>query len=280
MPKDAPTENLYAEIEDRLRPLARPLPPPRPGDWLAENREKGQTFRQYLSARPVRRDRELNNIYLCELGEFDEHQRRVLKQSREYLSLFFDVPVQIRRRVPFSDISARAKRKHPQTGAKQLNVAYILHELLRPDRPENTLAYLALTARDLWPGRGWSFVFGQASLRQRVGVFSIHRNGYPGKSEKAYRLCLRRTLSTATHETGHILTMQHCTSFACLMNGVNHLEEADSSPLTLCPVCLRKLLWNLQAEPVPYLNRLETFCREHGLAEAGWYAKAAAALQT
>jgi hypothetical protein len=40
---------------------------------------------------------------------------------------------------------------------------------------------------------------------------------------------------------------------------------ADSRPMHLCPVCLRKLLWNLQAEPVPYLRRLEAFCRGNGL---------------
>ena len=69
------------------------------------------------------------------------------------------------------------------------------------------LAYLALTASDLWPGQGWNFVFGEASLRQRIGVWSIYRNGDP---ETDFQLCLRRTLSTASHETGHILGMAHC----------------------------------------------------------------------
>jgi archaemetzincin len=90
--------------------------------------------------------------------------------------------------------------------------------------------------------------------------------------------CLRRTLATATHGAGHILTMKHCTAFRCLMNGSNHQEERDRRPLHPCPVCLRKLLWNLQAEPVPYLRGLEEFSREHGLDEAGWYARAAEAL--
>jgi archaemetzincin len=62
------------------------------------------------------------------------------------------------------------------------------------------------------------------------------------------------------------------------MNGSNHQEERDRRPLHLCPVCLRKLLWNLQAEPVPYLKRLGAFCRERGLEEAGWYRAAVAAL--
>jgi archaemetzincin len=133
---------------------------------------------------------------------------------------------------------------------------YVLREVLESDRPDDALAYLALTASDLWPGEGWNFVFGQANLRQRVGVWSIYRNGDPAAGEGAYRLCLRRTLATVTHETGHILTMKHGTAFRFLMDGSNHQQERDSWPLHLCPVCLRKLLWNLQAEPVTYLKRL------------------------
>jgi archaemetzincin len=67
--------------------------------------------------------------------------------------------------------------------------------------------------------------------------------------ETDFHLCLRRTLSTASHETGHILGMAHCTAYSCLMNGSNHQEEKDRRPMHLCPVCLRKLCWNLQVEP-------------------------------
>jgi archaemetzincin len=73
--------------------------------------------------------------------------------------------------------------------------------------------------------------------------------------------------------------MEHCTAYRCLMNGFNSLQEQDRSPMYPCPVCLRKLLWNLQVEPVPYLKRVEEFCRQHGLEEAVWYAEAVAALE-
>jgi archaemetzincin len=63
------------------------------------------------------------------------------------------------------------------------------------------------------------------------------------------------------------------------MNGSNHQAERDARPLHLCPVCLRKLWWNLRLEPVPYLTRLKTFCQTHGVgAEAHWYEKAIVAL--
>src|SRR5437868_12948557 len=111
---DGGAENLYPEVEDRLRPLAVPLEEPEVGDWLAEHREKGQTFRQYLAADPIRRGPDRTTIHLCLLGDFGDAEQQVLGRCQEYLGLFFDVPVVLRRRVPLSDIPARARRTHPE----------------------------------------------------------------------------------------------------------------------------------------------------------------------
>jgi archaemetzincin len=63
------------------------------------------------------------------------------------------------------------------------------------------------------------------------------------------------------------------------MNGSNHQEERDQRPLHLCPVCLRKVCWNLQVEPIPYLTKLKAFCHAKGLdAESHWYEQAVGAL--
>jgi archaemetzincin len=268
-------DNLYPGLEGCLQPLAEPLPSPQPGDWLTEHKEDGQTFRQYQAALPVRRGATLTTIYLCVLGEFDAAQQRILDRTGAYLALFFDAPVRVHRHVATTEIPSHAKRKHPQWGDRQLLTRYLLEDILEATRPDDALAYLALTAKDLWPGDGWNFVFGEAKLRERVGVWSIYRNGYPGKSDAAERLCLRRTLLVAAHETGHILTMQHCTAHRCLMNGMNHQDERDRAPLYPCPVCLRKLIWNLQVEPAAYLRRLAAFSQDHGLADAAWFARAA-----
>jgi archaemetzincin len=266
----------YLELESKLRPLADPLPPPRPGDWLAEHPEPGQTFDEYVDARPVRRSDKLHSIYLCLVGDFSEAQRCILDLTQEYLAVFFDCPVKVNQQIALSSVPARARRTHPSWGDLQVLTGYILHEVLEPVRPAEALAYPALTASDLWPGRGWNFVFGEANLRQRVGVWSIYRNGDP---DTELQLCLRRTLSTASHETGHILGMWHCTTYSCLMNGSYHQEEKDRRPMHLCPVCLRKLCWNLQVEPVAYLSKLAEFCRRHGFdAKAGWYERAVAVL--
>jgi archaemetzincin len=266
----------HLDLEEKLRPLAGPLPPPRPGDWLAEHDEPGQTFAEYLDARPVRKSDDLHTIYLCLVGDFTEAQRRILALTEQYLSVFFDCPVRVRRQVALASIPTRARRTHPSWGDEQVLTGYVLHEVLEPGRPADALAYLALTASDLWPGKGWNFVFGQANLRERVGVWSIYRNGDP---EKEFPLCLRRALGTASHEAGHILGLRHCTAFRCLMNGSNHQEERDRRLLHLCPVCLRKLLWNVRAEPAQYLTKLKNFCQAHGLGPEGvWYDRALVAM--
>ncbi len=156
----------YPELEAKLRPLADPLPPPRPGDWLAEHDEPGQTFAEYLDARPVRKSDKLHTIYLCLVGDFSEAQRRILDLTQDYLALFFDCPVKVQRQIALASIPARARRTHPSWGDQQVLTGYLLHEVLEPERPADALAYLALTASDLWPGRGWNFVFGEANLRQ------------------------------------------------------------------------------------------------------------------
>jgi archaemetzincin len=268
----------HPDLEERLRPLAEPLPRPRAGDWLAEHDEEGQTFHQYLDARPVRRSARLSTIYQCQIGDFSAPERSVLDLTREFLRLFFDCPVEVHRTVPLADIPKRAQRQHPEWGDHQLLTRYILDELLLPQRPRSALAYLALTASDLWPGSGWNFVYGEANVRDRVGVWSIYRNGDPADGAEELARCRRRTIQTAAHEMGHVLTMYHCTAFRCLMNGSNNEKERDAAPLNPCPVCLRKLCWNLRVEPVAYLQRLAAFCRAQGFAEVDWFTRAVALL--
>lgn len=273
--KDAGIKDRYEVVETKLTPIAKPLGKPGPGDWLANHPEAGQTFVEYEQAKPVLKSERLKTMHLCLIGEFTPDQERVLKLTMEYLGLVYTVPVKIHRRLSLDKIPNEARRMHPTSGDKQILSTYVLDRVLAPERPEDALAYLAFTSSDLWPGQNWNFVFGQANLRERLGVWSIYRNGDPSKEEDAFRLCLRRTLATAAHETGHILTIQHCTAFQCGMNGSNSLAESDRQPLHFCPVCLRKVCWNLNVDPVEYLTSLEKFCRREKLTEeADWYREA------
>jgi len=258
------SERLPSPYEE-LKAIHTLMDKPGPHDWLAQHEELGQSFAAYQRANPVRPDKRLTTIYVQPLGPFAPKQAEVLKLAADYMAIYFTVPVKICDPIGLDQIPATAKRQ--KFGNEQLLSTWILDELLLARRPKDALAYIAFTASDLWPGEGWNFVFGQASLRDRVGVWSLQRYGDPAATADTFQLCLLRTIKTATHETGHILTMCHCVAYNCNMNGSNHLGESDSRPLALCPVCLAKLCWNVKAQPGQRFEKMIAFCHEHGLKE-------------
>ena len=273
-------KNELPTMIEKLRPLHRPLAPPEPGDWLAEHDEPGQTFAEYRSSDPVTARGMRRVIYIQPIGAFTADQRRVVELTADFIGRYFGLPVRTPPDIPVgADWPDHAKRKHPSWGDKQLLTTHILDEVLEPSLPDDAATLLGFTAWDLWPGRGWNFVFGQASLRKRVGVWSIYRNGDPGGDERERRLVLLRTIKTATHETGHMLSMLHCTAYECNMCGSNHRNEADRRPLALCPECLAKLVLATGVDPIARFESLAEFARAHGLeTEAGFYDRSREAL--
>jgi archaemetzincin len=140
---------------------------------------------------------------------------------------------------------------------------------------------IAFVKSDLWPGSdAWNYVFGQASLADRAGVWSTHRFGDPNESEKAFDLCLRRALKLASHESGHMFGAWHCAAYECNMNGCNSMEEADRHPIWLCPECHAKIIWALGTDPAERYRKLADFCGRHGFrSEQRFYQKSLKALE-
>ena len=252
------------KMMEKLRPFHKKLGKPGPGDWLSIHPEQGQTFREYLQCRPVTPQGKRNVIYVQPLGDFTKTQRRIVALTADFMGRYFNVPVKIKEDLPLSLIPAKAGRTHPTWGMKQILSTYVLDRVLIPRLPKDAAAYIAFTSSDLWPGRGWNFVFGQASIRERVGVWSIFRSGDPDKSAADFRLCLLRTMKTATHETGHMFSMLHCILYQCNMCGSNHREESDRRPIFLCPECLAKLCWVTRSDPITRYKKLADFFKKNG----------------
>jgi archaemetzincin len=204
-------------------------------------------------------------IYIQPLGEFTDAQRRVVTLTADFMGRFYHREVKVCRDLSLDMVPATARRKHPSWGMDQVLTGYVLDRVLKPRLPKDAAAYLAFTPSDLWPGEGWNFVFGQASLRERVGVWSIYRNGDPGAGDEDFRTCLLRTIKTAVHETGHMFSMRHCTAWECGMCGSNSRAESDRRPLWFCPECMAKVCWATNADPAARYRRLAAFCRVAGL---------------
>lgn len=262
-------------IESALRPLAKPLAPPQEGDWLAAHLETGQTFAEFARITPKTLLLPDATIYLLHLGDFSPQQQEILDITQEYLAAFFQAKVVVQGRLPLEVVPESARRVHPRWDTHQIHTGFILNELLLPERPADALAYLCFTASDLYSDATHNYVLGEARTWERVGVWSIYRNGDPAEGPDAWRICLRRTMHIATHETGHILAMKHCTAFECNMNGANSVSEIDRHPLHLCPVCLRKLLWRLRIDADEYLTAMQDFLKTSPVGEeAAWYTAA------
>ncbi len=246
----------------KLLPLHKPMPLKTPGDWVSEHPEPPQSFWQYVQSGPVRPTGSRAVIYVLPLGDFTVEQRAAVESAQLFLAAFYQLPVKALPAVPSSEIPETARRKNPETQAAQLHTRWVLDTLLPPLRPADAVALIAFTPEDLYPDPAWNFVFGQASLTERVGVWSIHRFGDPVKQKPLF---VTRTLKVAGHEVGHMFGLHHCTAHACVMNGSNSLPESDSQPLELCPVCLRKLQWNVGFDLRERFTGLRDFHRVAGL---------------
>jgi archaemetzincin len=251
-----------------------PMPPTKEGDWLSEHSERGQTYGQFVRSSPNKATGTRNTIYLQPIGKFDSPAQPRFDVLAEYASLFFGMPVKV---LPSRDDLRVTSRKNRYSGTRQLLSTDVLN-YLQWRVPADGYALIALTDIDLFPAAKWNFVLGQASLKARVGVYSLARydplfenaaDRTPLKEVK--KIVLRRALKVMTHELGHMFGIHHCVEFSCLMNGTNHLAETDRLPMHVCPVDLRKLHRAVRFDARERYRKLAEFYRRAGFeSEAKW----------
>lgn len=271
---------LCREAIRKLRPLHKALAKPMRGDWLDKFQEPGQTFEQWLASRPRMALGKRNVIYIQPMGQFDKTDRKIIEQTSDFMRRYFGLKVTMLEGYSLDKIPASARRTHPAAGNEQILTGYVINSVLKPALPADAAVLVALTSSDLWPGQGWNFVFGQASLDDRVGVWSIARMGDPALGEAAFREVLLRTCKVATHETGHMFGILHCTAWECNMCGCNSQEESDRHPLWCCPDCMAKICIATGSTPAARYRRLTEFCTTNGLAtEANFYIESANMLE-
>jgi archaemetzincin len=250
-------EDLFPNLEQMLAPLRQGLPTSRTAGWRG-NAPEQQSFKAYRLSRPARQTGQRRALYLSQVGELTATQESVVTATADYLARFFDLPLCRGADFDPATFPPYATRQHPLRGHHQLLTGPLINDVLSPDRPEGALICLAVTAWDLCSdergGEPWGSGFGEAWYGH-AGVWSLRYLGDPGKSDRAFRGCLRRSCAVATHEALHVLGLDHCADVPCLMRG----SACLSGPLLLCPPCFRKLCWNRQLDLLPYLERVRDF---------------------
>jgi archaemetzincin len=139
---------------------------PQPGDWLAEQHERGQTFLQFEQASTLRPTVARRTIVLQPLGEFTEAQCATLVTLQRATTLFFGLPVEVEQGAPLPKRGRRVRQRSAGASAQYLT-SEILNFLSRRT-PEHAITYLGVTFQDLYPEPSWNFVFGEAELSARV----------------------------------------------------------------------------------------------------------------
>lgn len=245
-----------------------PIPKPHKRDWLDDHNESGQPFDQYMQSNPQKLGGERTIIYLLPIGEFAGNAPD-LGELSDYLGAYIGCTVKVMERDDLTGDTITS-RTNEHTKNKQLLTRDIEDALIKR-LPEDAFALLGVTMTDLYPTDSWNFVFGEARLRDRVGVFSFARYdpAFPKLSgskvtQEARRLMTLRSYKVMSHEVTHMFGVPHCIYFYCNMNGSNSLDELDRQPLFMCPVELRKLLFATGFDPVRRYEKLKTIFEKNG----------------
>jgi archaemetzincin len=246
-----------------------PLSSAQPGGWRSRFDEPVQCFDDWLDADPEQPDEKRGVLYIQPIGEFDAASPD-LEVLVEFVEAYFDLPVRVRPTLDIETLEV-ARRENENTQQPQWLTGDLL-DALQERLPGDAYAMIGLTMTDVWPGKGWNFVFGQARVGERVGVYSLARYGADDE-----QLTLLRGMKVMTHELGHLFGISHCLHYRCNMNGSNSLKETDAHPIHLCPVDLKKLHHAVGFDPQKRYLALADFYTRHGFDEQAEFARRRAA---
>ncbi len=245
-----------------VEPFFRLMNKPKPDEWLANFKEDGQTFEQYINENPILPTADRKTLYIQPLGKFDKNQLKIIEITAEYLRVFFNMPIKLLKEKTFAKpLASKNFRTDKFSKNIQIRTGFILDEVLPSDLPLDAAALIAFTNEDLYPEDNLRYVFGQADFKNRVGIWSLFRL----QKFADFEQFPTRTLKIAVHETGHLFSFKHCTKYECVMSGTNHLAETSKRPIDACPECMAKICWMTGYQPQNRYENLAEFSKKNNL---------------
>lgn len=225
-------------LQQCLLQCCKPLRIVSKNDWLAKNQpgytngdRNGQSYAQFCRPGPRRSfPAKFQKIYLTALGEMENAPD--IAVLVECLRAHFQMDVVVAAPVVGDVFDALEKDDYGylETPSCHALLANTKH------KPRDCFANIGFTMEPLCDSKkGFEVLAGQARPDMGVGIFSFAC--YESKSPLRF---LRRCCMVLVHEMTHLFGLKHCIHAACLMNGVNHLDEADRRPFAVCPICVAK----------------------------------------
>ena len=242
---------------DSLSVFHSKLAPPTWGEWHFTLKEKGQTFEQYLDFEPNQITSINHKLYLAYFDSLSKKDSLILEETSKFLSLFFQCEVETQFIPVNTDTIPKKFFRRSRYGKTQVLSDFYMKEVLSKRIPEDAWGVIGYTTKDIYPDPRWNYVFGKASYKNKVAVWSSKRLSPGNKIHNEAELI--RNIKTATHESGHMLSMKHCIRNNCLMNGSVDVFDTDERPAYLCNNCLRKLDWNFNVNHIERSNKLKSF---------------------
>lgn len=101
--------------------------------------------------------------------------------------------------------------------------------------------HVVLTSVDLFIPI-FTYVFGLAKYKGKCAIVSTHRldNEFYGLPENINQL-RERIVKEVIHELGHLLGLQHCPNYYCVMSSSTSVDELDIKGITYCADCKTKI---------------------------------------
>lgn len=134
--------------------------------------------------------------------------------------------------------------------------------------PDNAVGLMGITNADLYENGSGRFVFGLASVVDRVGVISLARYrgrwwDNPDDPVRFHELLYKVVI----HEVGHTLGVQdHCPDTHCAMREDRTLEDLVESPSRICHRCWGRIRQGIRQTPGTAASH---YLRGHSLMNRG-----------
>ena len=237
---------------------------PEEGDWLMIHKEYGQTYNEYINNNCIQVDQNHDVIYIAPLS-FSANE--VMDQNfitNIFLlceAFFFGMKIRL---IEISSNFNGVDVKTDDDKKMQINGEQLM-DILSNELPNDAFCLIGLIDTDLYiesinkNGKNiFKPTFDSKNISKRTSIFSFARYDplfnknkkdiSKNQKMKIYILLLKRVCKAILKEICLMFGMKNCIFFSCLMNGNASLNEFDNKPIELCPICLRKLITNINCK--------------------------------